>query len=156
MKKNEFYLSSWIVVIVLLISIVTCEPAKAQSLQYFGYEFSEVYNERDPYLPEFDLRREQAQPDQGEYWDTRSAILFNLNLIEFTPSYRMYWDNEIYGFTTTQQYRTAGWEWEAGFQLDRVDLFWHHHSRHVLEQERDLSYPLHDRYGLRITFYGDK
>lgn len=56
----------------------------------------------------------------------------------------------------------AGWKYELGLSLfptkrdknrGQIEVFHQHHSRHILEQERDAHFPVYDRVGIRFRIW---
>jgi hypothetical protein len=69
----------------------------------------------------------------------------------------IYWANRIEGVTdrdTVQgggQFRAVGWEFDVGFHmLPQLDVFYHHHSQHCLDQQEPFGYPVEDGVGIRL------
>lgn len=70
-----------------------------------------------------------------------------------------FWKNNIHLETNRSQVKTAGWEYDMGVHLGPyIDVFHHHHSRHVLDSDNDIpgKFPVEDSYGVRFNFIGGK
>lgn len=56
----------------------------------------------------------------------------------------------------TGQVRHVGWEYEVGMDLFKyncsgIQFIKQHHSRHILEAEREAHFPVYDRIGIRLV-----
>jgi hypothetical protein len=145
MKKLIF------IILCLLLGATTVRATEYRllDLEKFGMEYWKTDQERDPYLP----YQQPGSTTPGERWKDGAAVTFNLTLAAIGPA-SLYWDNRVHEDSTNKQVRFIGWEWEAGASWDRqVDIFWHHHSQHLLDQSSDMRYPLENHYGVRFTFY---
>ncbi len=98
---------------------------------------------RDPYYPEGTGR-----------WRDRAALEWDIVLLEYG-----YWRNNLHTETLEPggTVKTVGWEWEAGVEVGKwFDVFAHHHSRHVMEQDTEKrfdshnQFPVEDSYGIRV------
>lgn len=127
-------------------SLLDVESAGVKAA-YFGCN-------RDPMTPHLDRGCE------GDY-KGRVAFELNLRLLEVG-----YWDNDVHTEGIDSQVKTVGWHWETGLHITKkFDLFYEHHSRHVMEglqpriydynsqQHIQQKFPLEDSYGLRLKFY---
>ncbi len=102
-------------------------------------EYAKIRNQRDGYYLVDD-----------PHFDYRMAFLVNIRLLGYG-----YWQNDIHMMAADDRVRAVGWQWEAGAHiLKNADVFWYHHSQHVMEREspRGQTYPLENRYGVRINF----
>lgn len=106
------------------------------------YKKLDPYN-RDPFLPQYTGR-----------WRDSAALFMDISVFNYG-----YWNNHVHQETVSPgSVRSVGWEWEAGFRATGyLDIFTHHHSRHVLEEEPDErfrntsgQFPLENSYGIRI------
>lgn len=147
-------LTFWLVILIDLILAIAgiADRAKASDirlldLEKFDMEYYKIDTYRDNYAP-------YAEPNQpGESWKDGAAVDFNLTLAAY-KDYRLYLDNHVHMEDTDVQVRHVGWQWEAGFDLDKANLFWYHHSQHVLDDSiQGRQYPLENFYGLRVIFY---
>jgi hypothetical protein len=95
-----------------------------------------------------------------EHWLYGVEFEFNLNLLRYKEQRWFFWDNRVYTYGTTNQVRHVGWDWDIGFTLlqDKLRVYYHHHSEHVMEQTRRNhdGYPLLDELVLELTFYKRK
>jgi len=112
-------------------------------VEYFDMRYQQFDHNRDPYAPEYDGK-----------WAYRAAADFRLNFME-----SIYWDNTLHTEALRSgPVKTVGWRWELGLRLsNNIDLFHEHHSRHIMEEDRDSRngsnvFPVEDSYGLRIKF----
>jgi hypothetical protein len=89
-----------------------------------------------------------------------SGFNLDLNLVKYN-GLGLYWNNLLHFDQSSKsgQIKHAGWQYEIGATLwqeegqDRIQLFKQHHSRHVLEETRDIHFPVYDRYGIRVRVY---
>ena len=117
-------------------------------LDRFDFEAWKINDYREGYM---DFPSPRSGED--ERWNKGAAINFNLNLIRIND-YAFYANNYVHSDATNKQFRTIGWQWETGFHFNKkVDLFWKHHSQHVLDAAREEDFPLENRYGIRLIFY---
>jgi hypothetical protein len=113
-------------------------------------EFARFGCNRDPIVPELDCND----------WRGRTSINSNLRLLE-----TIYWSNDVHAEGTDAAFKTVGWHFELGVNVSKyVDLFYEHHSRHVMDQGnavhishdgryRFSKFPIEDSYGIRLIFY---
>jgi hypothetical protein len=104
---------------------------------------------RDPYLSPIDR-------------DLSYGAGFNvdLDIIKY-KGLGLYWNNLLHFDQSdkTGQIKAAGWQYEAGFtvlrvnELDKIQFFHQHHSQHILEEKRPTHFPIMDRYGIRLRIY---
>ena len=139
---------------------LTATPAVAGEwrlleLDYMSMDYAKIANHRDIYFPYEDAGRDKYE-ETDETWRGRIGVNFDLNLIRWDEFYRFHWQNRVEGNTTYQQFREVAWAFRWGLQLgSRVEVFYDHVSRHVLDAEpaRERTYPLTNVYGAEITFY---
>lgn len=70
----------------------------------------------------------------------------------------LYWKNRLHfdQAATSGHIKHAGWEYELGLPLwidkgkPKIEFFKQHHSRHVLEEVRNVHFPVYDRIGIRV------
>jgi hypothetical protein len=110
-------------------------------------EMWKTANNRDPYWPYQDLKNAT-----DEHWRDGAATIFNLDLLSY-DRYRLYWNNRAHMDNTNSQVRQVGWEWEMGLSVPKLDVFYHHHSQHLLDEDSTLKFPLENKYGIRFNFY---
>jgi len=117
------------------------------NVEYFDITYAKFRENRDPYTPEFD----------GQ-WKYRLATNFRISL-----GHLIYWDNQVHTEALTNEVKTVGWHYFVGIRLhSKIDLYWEHHSRHVMEEQRpkdplDKSnvFPVEDSVGIRFKFIED-
>jgi hypothetical protein len=104
-----------------------------------NFEVTKIETKRDPYY---------KSHDPSEDWDWGAALNWNVRFVEY-----LYWSNRFHLDYDTQV-RHVGWKFEAGLNCTKYfDIFWQHHSQHMLEMEnKEIEFPLDDRYGIRIHF----
>lgn len=143
--------------IILIIVLLTFEGIGLASdfrvldLDRAAFSASEFECNRDPYTPDIDC----------EDYLYRAAFDIDIRILEVG-----YWDNRIHTEAVSQSVKTVGWEWELGLRVaPGLELFRHHHSRHVMEETtmwgyhpgRDeiypTRYPVEDSWGVRFTFH---
>jgi len=117
---------------------------------YLSMEYYEIRNNRDEYLSINDAGSTKYG-DQFEHWKYGLAVRFNLDIIRYTD-YALYLSNRVHMASTQCCVRQVGWEYELGAHLGKhVDLFWYHHSQHILDQERRTGrFPLQNFVGFRL------
>ncbi len=66
----------------------------------------------------------------------------------------LFWDNKVHAKASESRYRLVGWEFETGLHLGKVDIFYYHHSQHMLDQIREDNYkfPVEDAITIRLNF----
>jgi hypothetical protein len=128
--------------------------AVASELKALSFELSSFHNKRDPFLPEYDILSRLPGDPNTETWSYLIALQAKYDAIT-TPSGSLYWNQDIVGLSTDNQFRRVHWEFEWGIRMKYVSIFHHHKSEHALDIEV-TKYPLEDRYGIRINLMGDK
>lgn len=117
-------------------------------------------------LTKFGCNRELQTPDiPCTDYIGRVGVQFDLSLIDDW----VYWKNQVQSEGVSAKFMTVGWHWELGFNLGPIiDVFWEHHSRHVMDREQpyywddrthsvqQIKYPVEDSYGIKIRFYERK
>lgn len=109
-------------------------------------EFTEIKNKRDPYFPKHEV--------EGSW---RHGLALNWDVRAFE---KIYWTNRAY-FDTDHAVRHIGWKYELGINpFKNLDVFWQHHSQHIAEGvapgEKPDSFPLDDRFGIRVYFINNR
>ena len=144
-------------IVVLLLATVLTGTATAQtsepsvhvfSLREFALDQYRIDNHRDSYL-------DYEDPDgaTGEHWIGGIAAEFTIDFIK-RGDWGLYFDNRVHSAGTNAQIREVGWRYDLGLQLGPdVQAYWAHHSRHVLDAEREDRFPLDNSFGVRATFY---
>jgi hypothetical protein len=114
-------------------------------------EFYEVKNNRDGYLLIND-RDSDKYGESNEHWTYGAALDLDFDILRYGP-YALYWQNNVHMDATNVAVRHVGWEYELGARLGKhFDLFWYHHSRHIMDTDREGPFPLTNRYGVRFIF----
>lgn len=127
---------------------------KLLNADYVGMEYSKILYLRDPYMPEYTSHRQENE----EQWRYGAAALVDLHLIQY-KDFELYWNNRVHMDATGDQVRHVGWYWEFGSNLgtEKLDVFYRHHSRHVMEDiNEDVRFPVRDEYTVRFNLLGDK
>lgn len=141
-------------------------------LQFAEFTTGKFYNKRDPYFPCYQLERQRDRGPCGEYWTHRIGLETKSVLYRYGTGV-LYWDQFIYGDSTTHQYREAALQAELGWRWSFISMFWNHESRHHLEgmapddsttpnsdpslppyRGKSALYPLRDYYGVKWCLYG--
>lgn len=64
-----------------------------------------------------------------------------------------FWDTQIHGWSDSAQYRQVGLEVKLGLQVTRhLDLYYRHHSQHLLDKEGPNHFPVEDAFGVTLYF----
>lgn len=116
----------------------------------FDIEYTKLNpSSRDPYAPQY-----------TGLWKERAALKWDVSVLGFA-----YWRNNVHTETIESgQVKTVGWEYEAGIPVTgHFELFWHHHSRHIMDEPPQVNYtdsanqfPVEDGVGIRIRFITGK
>jgi hypothetical protein len=136
----------------LLIALVmaTACPARAEfrllDIDRMSIDLSRFGCNREPLTPQYDCKD----------YVGRIASEFDLRLLEYG-----YWRNRVHTEGIKAQVKTVGWEYEFGLRVvPELDVFYHHHSRHVMDDplpvyqdNRQGKFPVSDEYGVRMNFY---
>jgi hypothetical protein len=129
---------------------------------YLGLEYREHRNYRDDYFPEYTTIEGECrgitklEEDSKECFKYGANVLFNLNLITIPGITNIFWRNDVNMDATNKQVRHVGWNWEAGFPVgDKIELFHHHYSRHILDSDPQVNrgFPLRDEYVVKFNLY---
>ncbi len=124
--------------------LTVLDPTKV-SVEYFRLE-----NNRDDYLRINERDYPLYDEDSTEYWAYGMATQFNIDVIKY-GQYAVYWDNTVHMDATNCCVRHVGWQYELGAHLGpHLDVFYYHHSRHILDLDRDTKFPLINRVGFRL------
>src|SRR5690606_17563458 len=119
-------------------------------LNEFNLEIWRIADFRDEYMGF--AQPSNKKPGVHEHWDKGIAATFNLDLFRYRKV-GVYFNNFVHTDGTNHQVRSVGWKWDAGVSLNsKLDVFYKHHSRHVMDAERDSKFPLENRYGIRFKF----
>lgn len=145
----------WVIVLVVTLFGTTAKAAELHllSLEEMSFEIYDIADHQDSYMGYQDPDHAEAGE---EAWLGGFAANFDVDLLKYSD-WGLYWLNRVHGEGTNAQVRQVGWEYELGLQLGpKLELYWLHHSQHVLDAERDDHYPLDNFYGARLTFYRRK
>jgi hypothetical protein len=90
---------------------------------------------------------------EHSHWTTSVALESGINWR------RWYLDSRFHFESAGSKVMTAGLLYETGIRIsDHVSLYWHHHSRHILDREplagSRTKYPLLDHVGVKLNFIG--
>jgi hypothetical protein len=109
----------------------------------------------------FGCNRDPIIPEVGcSEWKGRVALNADFRMLGAG-----YWKNQVHGEGTDSAFKTMGWHFEVGINITSyLDLFYEHHSRHVLDQgdahhsshdgsTTSSKFPVEDSYGIRMIFY---
>lgn len=128
-------------------------------LEKIDLDYKEVKNYRDDYFPQYETINGQCTgytatgERSTECMQYGAAIGFDINAIR-TSLTTVQWRNTVDMDATNKQVRQVGWNWELGLTLGpRMEIFEHHHSRHMLDDSGIDKYPLRDEYVLRFHIY---
>lgn len=101
-------------------------------------DYYSIKDNKHPYFDEF----------QDE-WTEGAALNFDLSVLKYFK-----WKNRVYENSANQQVRQVGWKWDLALDLGKyVNLFYEHHSTHVVDSGRKAhTYPLENYYGVRFYF----
>lgn len=153
---------------ILLLFVFSAYQAKADELKttpsffsrlhllegdYAGFEAGQIKHLRDPYMPEYTTTSKEE-----EHWKSSAALLGDINWIRY-GDFRLFMKNRWHMTTTNHQVRHVGWQYELGATLvpGSIDLFYRHHSQHVLESTNmDSRFPLLDEYVIQVHLYKRK
>lgn len=82
------------------------------------------------------------------------AINGNFTMLHHKPSgIKWKWNNVWWFDSAGPLVKHVGWRFEQAIQLHKkLDIFYEHESRHVLDEMRDERFPVYDRIGVRIVF----
>lgn len=158
-----FFVSSWALFGICISSAICSEPARGDTflttreLSFFAGGY--VGANYDPYL----MRR----LDDNSPYRYSSTGLYDDEKLSMSPRVRFdfdlycssfdeicfYWNNEVIGKSTNQQYRFTQWSFENGIAFKKVDLFFNHLSAHCLEciPEYHDRYPNENIVGIRFN-----
>lgn len=135
--------------ITIIMLIIAASTAQGFELTSAKFELGRLYNKRDLIEPKYTLLQQRSPDGEKEVWDYQIGLLLNTTIIENSVG-KFYWNQKVEAQSTTVQYRRVHWDFEFGINvLDKVDMFWHHRSEHLLDASLD-DYPLHDVYGVRV------
>lgn len=67
----------------------------------------------------------------------------------------LFFDSTVHGQTTKHQFKTVGWDYKIGAQVGGVEIYWRHHSQHILDSSSPLGYPVYDSFGIKLKLIGN-
>lgn len=154
---------NWQLALYFLVPLYYAQPVIAEDLEDFRSKYRLIELEQFSLsFTKFGCNRDHQTPDLDCYeYRGRVATEFDLRLFNDW----LYWNNRVHGEGTEAKFETMGWHYELGLDLGKIQLFWEHHSRHVLDREqpyywderrdtwRQVKYPVEDSYGVRLIFY---
>lgn len=116
-------------------------------------------------IERFKCNREPMTPLR-DCKDYTGRVAFELGIRFFDI---MYWDNEIHTEAVASTVKTVGWKFEKGVEVNQyIDVYWNHHSRHVMDDEQPRVYrekdntlirpkfPVYDSIGIRLNLIPGK
>lgn len=137
-------------VLLLLSGSAQAQELHLLSLDEFSMDYYRLGNNRDSYM---DYRDPQDNSEERERWFGGASANFNLDLVKY-GNWGIYHNNRVYGNATNAQFREVAWNYELGAQLGpKLQVWWEHLSRHVLDADRDDRFPLTNKYGISYVFY---
>jgi len=123
-------------------------------LDNFSMMYRQHVNYRDAYFPAYEtIDRECTKSEECMKFGANA--LFDLTIISY-KRYGLFWRNDIIMDATNRQVRHVAWDWQIGMPITKYFEIYHHHtSRHILEEERPTTqrFPLRDEYVLKMKFY---
>jgi hypothetical protein len=127
---------------------------KSLKLDYSALTFSHIACNRDLLVPEIGCNQ----------WRGAAELQ-----TDFSSYGLLYMKNRVHGEGTQSKFMTVGWQYDLGLRLDRqLEVGWHHHSRHVMEQKAPTvisadgrttltnKFPIYDAYYIRFVLYSGK
>ncbi len=121
---------------VALILGATCANADVLELRDVALQYKHFVDAgRDPMLD---------APQKDEY-----NLALNMDLLGAG-----YWNNRVHTKTDPAQFRVVGWELQIGAHLSNsFDVFYNHHSQHLLDKVGPNGFPVEDSIGVNIYLY---
>lgn len=134
---------------ILFAQVALSEEWRLLDLERFAFEAYKIEDHRTA-----DFVYADPQHSHGnETWRGGSAVVFDLNLASFRDL-TLYLNNRVHGEGTTAQFRQIGWQYELGAHIGpKVDVFWFHHSQHLLDIKGEQKFPLDNFFGFRVNFF---
>lgn len=165
-RYNIFFtVTMWIIFLLFLMSNkLFAVEYHLLELDKLSLEYKQHRNYRDAYFPQYETVEGECTKSK-ECMKYGAGLNFDLNVLRvFDKS--LSWKNTVDMDATNRQVRQVGWRWEAGLFLGKVDIFYRHHSRHLMEGQTEqytsfgelepIKYPLRDEYIFRMNFYERK
>lgn len=79
--------------------------------------------------------------------EVKDRLNLNLNINVVGP---FYWDNNIFMLTTPGRVAWVGYQFEVGFHIKTIDVFFHHVSQHALDNNPAFGFfPVNDSIAIR-------
>jgi hypothetical protein len=145
MLKSEALIFFIVGVVAFTLSLLIYGEAGGMEVRKLNFEAAAYQGtNHDPYLL-IDNLDERLQHITAVNWDVDMWSTSD-------NQYVIYWNNSVIGKASSSQYRSVAWEFEIGMAYPKLDLFYSHMSRHILEGVRDIRFPLENAVGLRIKF----
>ncbi len=149
----------WVAIIaysLIFLTLCSVQVAKAEEEYYLleptrvTTEFYEVKQNRDSYL-RINAEGSDRFGESNEYWNKGAAMNMDFDILRY-GNYAWYWKNKVHMAATNVAVRHVGWEYELGARLGKsFDVFWWHHSEHIMDMGREDRFPLRDYYGFRFV-----
>lgn len=80
----------------------------------------------------------------------RGELNLDIDLMIMSP---IYWKNRVHSMIDQNQFRLIGWHFELGaFVTPNVQIYFEHHSQHILDSQSENHFPVLDAVGVRIIF----
>jgi len=92
---------------------------------------------------------------EGEPWARLVELNWDVDMLRYRD-FGLFWDNTVEGRSTESQFRQVGWRYELGIAINRVNVFWRHHSQHVMDYRAPHRFPLRNEYGVEFIWYEAK
>jgi hypothetical protein len=68
-----------------------------------------------------------------------------------------FFNNKVHAVTDNGQYRLVGWNSLIGFRpFESLDVFYEHHSQHLLDTQGERKFPSEDSWGITIHIFREK
>lgn len=156
--KEFIWAVMWVIGIAYVLMFMTlCSVDIAKAEEYHLLEpsrvttdFYQVKQNRDSYL-RLNAEGSTRFGESDEYWTRGAAMNVDYDILRY-GDYAWYWKNKVHMAATNVAVRHVGWEYELGARLGKsFDVFWYHHSEHVMDLDREDRFPLRDYYGFRFV-----
>jgi len=142
-----------LVAIILLLSFLLARSTEAWEVVELG-DVSLSYKDffdggRDPLITSNGL--------PGRRLGKQAALNLNVHILEYG-----YFNNLVHGTTDEDargkgQFRAVGWQWETGIDAGMVQVYYAHHSQHLLDAVYAHDhFPVQDAIGFRVFLHRRK
>ncbi len=147
-----FFMLGWALGFLLVRKCLAADLTSAPTDKWSSFHLLEA-DRLDMEYRKVAVHRDFFYDEDGPDFRYGAAVLFDLRVARY-----FYWHNNVHMLATDAQVRAVGWEFEQGLNATKyVDLFYYHHSQHILERARDpRGYPLTNEYGVRFHFIPEK